>query len=141
MPTTYYSKKFPGLCYLVHNVPVLHYAGDNDYDVVNEVFTFSPEGDSMHCLNISIIDDEDFESTEIFTLLFTVSEDYNSRVLIDKPATVTILDSDEPVITDDNLSAMAAGISMGVVFFLLLLVMAGSISCLVMALLRRQRYE
>ena len=104
---------------------------------MNEVFTFGPGGDSVQCLNISIIDDEQLENTETFTLLLTVSEDYNSRVLIDKPATVSILDNDEQT-ADDNLVAMA----MGIVFFLLVLVMAGSISCvLLMVFLKRQRYK
>ena len=133
-------QEFPDVCYLVLNI-LFHYAGDNDYDIVNEVFSFSPEGDSMQCLNISIIDDEEVENTEIFTLLFTISEDYNSRFLIDRPATVTILDNDEQMTTDDNANAMAIGLSMSVVFFLFVLVMAGSASCLVMALLRGQRYE
>ena len=91
----------------------------------------------MQCLNISIIDDEQLENTETFTLLLTVSEDYNSRVLVDKLATVSILDNDEQT-ADDNLVAVA----MGIVFFLLVLVMAGSISCLLlMVLLKRQRYK
>ena len=91
----------------------------------------------MQCLNISIIDDEQLENTEIFTLLLSTSKDYNSLVLIDKSATVSILDNDEQTTTNDNLVAVA----MGTVFFLLVLVMAGSISCLVMVLLKRQRYE
>ena len=116
---------------------VFLHVGDDDYEVVNKYFTFGPGGDSVQCLNISIIDDEQLENTEIFTLLLSTSEDYNSLVLIDKSATVSILDNDKQTITDDNLVAVA----MGIVFFLLVLVMAGSISCLVMVLLKRQRYE
>ena len=115
---------------------VFLHVGDDDYEVVNKYFTFGPGGDSVQCLNISIIDDEQFENTETFTLLLSTSKDYNSLVLIDKPATVSILDNDEQT-TDDNLVAVA----MGTVFFLLVLVMAGSISCLMMVLLKRQRYE
>ena len=103
---------------------------------MNKNFTFGPGGDSVQCLNIFIIDDEQFENTETFILLLSTSEDYNSLVLIDKPATVSILDNDEQT-TDDKLVAVA----MGIVFFLLILVMAGSIFCLVMILLKRQRYE
>ena len=116
---------------------VFLHVGDDDYEVVNKYFTFSPGGDSVQCLNISIIDDEQFENTETLTLLLSTSEDYNSLVIIDKPATVSILDNDEQTITDDNIVAVA----MGTVFFLLILVMAGSIFCLVMILLKRQRYE
>jgi hypothetical protein len=112
------------------------YVGDDDYDVVNEEFTFGPGGDSVQCLNISIIDDKQVENTEAFTLLLSVSEDYNSRVLIDNPAIISILDNDEQI-TEDNLVAVA----MGIVFFLLVLVMIGGISCFVMTFLKRQRYE
>ena len=118
----------------------LHYTGDSDYDIVNALFTFGREGDTTQCLNISIIDDGEFEAMEMFTLLLTVSDDYNSRVLTGKPAIVAILDNDEQVTeSDEFFVAMASGISVGVVFFLLILVMAGSISCLVVALLKRQR--
>ena len=72
-------------------ISILLYAGDSDYDVVTEVFTFTPEEDSVQCLNISIIDNDHFENSEMFTMLLTVSEDYNSRILIDEPVTVTIL--------------------------------------------------
>lgn len=91
----------------------------------------------MPCLNISIIDDDSFENSETFTLTLTISEEYNSRVIVNESATVVILENDEQ--TGDSLSAMAIGVSMGVVIFLLVLVVAGSISCLVMVLLRRQR--
>ena len=121
---------------IVINLVFLH-VGDDDYEVVNKNFIFGPGGDSVQCLNISIIDDEQLENTETFTLLLSTSKDYNSLVFIDKSATVSILDNDEQTTTDDNLVAVA----MGTVFFLLVLVMAGSISCLVMVLLKRQRYE
>ena len=124
----------------INIIIALHYTGDSDYDIVNALFTFGPEGHTTQCLNISIIDDGEFEAMEMFTLLLTVSDDYNSRVLTGKPAIVAILDNDEQVTeSDEYFVAMASGISVGVVFFLLILVMAGSISCLVVALLKRQR--
>ena len=109
---------------------------------MNEVLTFTPEGDSLLCLNISITDDNNFENSEMFTLVLIVTDDYSARVIAAEPATVTILDDDIEHIPSlsNNLSAMAIGISMGVALFLFVLMVSGGISCLVITLHRRHRY-
>ena len=62
-------------------------AGD-DYSPVNSTIIFVPDQEAVHCLNISITDDDILESTESFTLSLSVTNGTSEY------ATVYILDNE-----------------------------------------------
>ena len=68
---------------------------DYYYNIGSEILTFTPGGDPVQCVAISIIDDTAVEHSEVFSLSLIVLDDQNSQVVIDESASVTVLDNDQ----------------------------------------------
>ena len=62
---------------------------DSDYNSVDKSFSFSPDGSSTNCLNVTILDDGITENAETFTLLLVAKDEPDSQF---DSVTVTILD-------------------------------------------------